>query len=225
MLTSCPRPSATLFGASAALAITLMCPSIASAEIELSLYGGTQSAVASDVTGTRADTTAFSSRIHWEGKSFAMPPYYGARATWWQQSDIGWGVEMTHDKVYSPAGDRPAGFTHLEFTDGHNIVTANVLKRWPGLWGNLTPYAGAGVGFAVPHVETTENGNVTSGYQVTGPAVRVMAGVKYSLNDHWGVFTEYQATWSDNTADLTGGGSLKTKITTNAINFGVSYSF
>lgn len=195
-------------------------------EWEVSLYGGNQTAAASRATGRRADGSGFSSLIHWDGKSFSPPPYYGARAIRWRESGLGWGVEMTHAKVYAPAGDRPAGFTRMEFTDGHNILTANVMKRWPGgLGGRATPYIGAGLGLAIPHVDVTENGNRTYGYQLTGPAVKLLAGLRYDLGAHWALFGEYQATWTDNEADLAGGGSLSAEVTMQAVNFGVSYRF
>jgi len=197
----------------------------ASAEIELSFYGGSQSSPHSRVTGNRADTTPFSALIGWQGKSFAPPPYYGARVMFWRQNDLGFGVELTHAKAYAPAAEMPAGFTRLEFTDGHNIITANVLKRWPNRFGRITPYVGGGLGIALPHVDITETGNRTFGYQLTGPAVRLLAGAKYDLNDRWALFSEYQFNWTENKADLAGGGTLKARIITNAVNVGVAYQF
>jgi len=208
-----------------ATAVIFLADGPAAAETELSFYGGTQSVPHSRITGSRADTTTFSNLIGWKGKSFSPPPYYGARVMFWQPSNIGFGVELTHAKAYAPAAEIPAGFTRLEFTDGHNIITADVMKRWPNKWGKITPYIGGGVGIALPHVDITENGNRTYGYQLTGPAVKLTAGVKYQLNDKWALFTEYQFTWTENKAKLAGGGSLKGRIITNALNFGVSYSF
>lgn len=196
------------------------------AETEISVYGGVQTAPHSSVSGTRADGTSFHENIGWDGKSLSMPIYYGVRAMWWQPSNIAFGVELTHAKFYAPVGDMPAGFSRLEFTDGHNIITANVMKRWPMLWaGRFTPYAGAGLGIAVPHVDVTENDNRTYGYQYTGPALRVTAGTTYDLNDRWSVFGEYQFVISENEADLEGGGSLDTTLISNAINLGVSFRF
>lgn len=201
----------------------------ATAEIELSFYSGYQTSPHSRVTGTRgasSGSTPFNNLIGWDGKSFAMPPYYGLRATWWQPNDIGFGIEFSHNKAYAPAAEMPAGFSRLEFTDGHNIITANVSKRWSQQWGDsVTPYVSGGLGFAMPHVDVTEGTNRTYGYQVTGPAVRLTAGARYDINERWSVFGEYQFTWSDNTADLAGGGSLSTRIITNALNVGVGFSF
>ena len=196
------------------------------AETEISVYGGWQTSPHSSVSGTRANGTSFRSTIGWDGKSFEMPPYYGVRAMWWQPNDIGYGIEFTHAKVYAPTSEMPEGFSRLEFTDGHNIVTANIAKRWPGLWAErFSPYVGAGLGIAVPHVDVTENGNRTFGYQYTGPALRLTAGASYDLNDRWAAFGEYQFTISDNEADLEGGGTLETRLITNALNVGLSFRF
>lgn len=198
----------------------------AAAEMELSFYGGSQSSPHSRITGTTPGTgTPYSALIGWQGKSFAAPPYYGARAMWWRPSNLAFGVELTHTKAYAPASEMPAGFTRLEYTDGHNILTANVMKRWPGQWKSLTPYVGAGIGLAIPHVDVTANGERTYGYQVTGPAAKIMAGMKYDINARWAVFTEYQFTYSKNKADLEGGGTMDFPLITNAINLGVSLNF
>ncbi|MEP5152917.1 acyloxyacyl hydrolase [Planktotalea sp.] len=200
----------------------------AAAEFEFSLYGGSQSSPHSRVSGTYPGTGAtYNALIGWEGRSFEAPPYYGARATWWRRPDLGFGIELTHAKTYAPDAERTAlGFTSLEFTDGHNILTFNVMKRWNDRFGRFTPYVGAGVGLAIPHVDVTSaNGHRALGYQVTGPAARAIAGAKYDLTDKWAVFGEYQFTYSSNKATLPAGGSLNTDIITNAINIGVSFSF
>lgn len=196
------------------------------AETEISVYGGWQTAPHSSVSGERADGSSFDENIGWDGKSFSMPPYYGLRAMWWQPNNIGYGIEVTHAKFYAPVAEMPAGFSRLEFTDGHNIATANVMKRWPGQWADrFSPYLGAGIGIAVPHVDVTENGNRTYGYQYTGPALRLTAGASYDLNDRWAAFGEYQFTVSDNKVDLEGGGTLNTRLISNALNLGLSFRF
>lgn len=206
-----------------ALALTAM-PALA--ETEISVYGGLQSGLSSTASGTRADGSAFNNEIAWEGRSLSMPIYYGVRAMFWQPSNIGYGIEVTHAKFYAPTGDMPAGFSRLEYSDGHNIATVNVMKRWPGLLADrFTPYAGAGIGIAVPHVDALENGNQTYGYQLTGPALRLVAGTSYELTDRWAVFGEYQFTISENEADLEGGGTLDARLISNALNLGVSFRF
>ncbi|SMO39175.1 outer membrane protein [Paracoccus laeviglucosivorans] len=159
----------------------------------------------------------------WDGESFKAPPYWGLRWTRWQ-GDWGWGAEFTHTKVKATddtlAG---AGLDRLEFTDGLNILTANIQRRW--LIEGFTPYAGAGLGVAIPHVELERPEGRTYEYQLTGPALRWFAGVSRDFNEHWLGFVEYQGTFSKNTADLKGGGELKADITTHAVNIGVGYRF
>lgn len=200
----------------------------AAAQWELSVYGGAQSAPDSQVSGTYPGTgAALDALVTWDGKSLSNPPYYGLRAMWWTRSDLALGVEVTHAKAYASATDRAAlGFTRLELSDGHNILTANVIKSWPNGVGRVTPYLGAGFGLAIPHVDaTTTTGFRTLGYQLTGAAVRVTVGAKIDVNDRWALFTEYQATYSTNQIQLGGGGSLSTDLVTNAVNLGVSYRF
>lgn len=199
----------------------------AQAEVELSFYGGWQTAPHSNVAirgdGALPDQD-FTAR--WQGKSFEAPPYYGLRATWWQDRALGYGVDFTHAKIYAHENTlAEAGLDHLEFSDGINYLTANVYYRWQDALGLATPYVGGGLGVAIPHVEVRGNGAETWGYQVTGPAVTLMAGVSYPINDQWSVFTEYKGVYSENTADLDDGGTLKTDVVTNALNVGVSFNF
>lgn len=206
--------------------VTLGLATTAQAEMELSVYTGIQGAPHSGVSGTDpGGVGAFDVNAAWEGKSFSMPPYYGIRATWWQSESLGFGLEFNHAKVYADAATLAAtGFSRLEFTDGLNIITLNAFYRWQNdsKW---TPYVGAGVGISVPHVDIESAGGKTFEYQYTGPAAQLVAGVKYDLNDTWALFGEYKGTYSMNEAELASGGTLESNIVTNAINFGVSYSF
>lgn len=209
-----------------AVALLLVFSSNAHAEMEISLYTGVQGAPHSGVSGNDpGGVGAFDFNAAWEGNSFEAPPYYGLRATWWRDENWGFGLEFNHAKVYADDATLAAsGFSRLEFTDGLNIITANAFYRWQN-GGKWTPYIGAGIGIAVPHVDVQSAGGKTFEYQYTGPAIQLVAGVKYDLNDKWGLFGEYKGTYSTNKADLASGGTLETNILTNALNFGVSYKF
>ena len=202
----------------------LMLPAAAMAEVELSFYGGLQSALPSDVT-VSGDPVISDETINvaWEGKSFDAPPYYGIRATIWSSSEFGYGLDFAHNKVYPKA--LLAGYDTLEFTDGLNTLTVNAYRRWENAIGDLTPYVGGGLGLAIPHVEVTNGTSETFGYQVTGPAATWIAGASYPINDKWSVFGEYKGTYSQNTADLDTGGTLETDVLTNAVNVGLSFRF
>ena len=202
----------------------------AAAEVEIGVYTGIQTAPHSRISGDLpAGGGSYDALIGWDGRSFEMPPYYGIRGTWWQSETLGFGLEFTHAKVYAPDGDaQAAGFDNIELTDGLNILTINVMRRWPDAWfsGKATPYVGGGLGVAIPHVDVEPTvGPDTFEYQFTGPALRLTAGLSYGLNDRFAVFGEYQFTHSRNEAELEGGGTLNTNINTNALNFGINLKF
>ena len=201
-------------------------PSVAAAEIEFSFYTGNQSAPPSDIS-VRGDDIAPDDdfRIRWEGLPLEWPLYAGARITKWETETFGWGLDYAHNKTYPIEGELPAGYSALEFTDGLNTWTINVYRRWPDLFAGATPYVGAGVGLSVPGVEVTYLGNTTFEYQFTGLAAQWLAGVSYPINDTWAVFGEYKGTYTTNSVDLETGGTLTTDISTNAVNFGVSYTY
>lgn len=201
-------------------------PATAMAEVELSFYGGLQSALESDVAVSgdsvipdRTDT------LTWEGRSFDAPPYYGWRATYWASPEFGYGLDFAHNKVYPKDDVLPAGYSKLEFTDGLNTLTVNAYRRWENAIAGLTPYVGGGVGLSIPHVEVVSGASETFGYQVTGPAATWIAGASYPISDQWSVFGEYKGNYTQNDADLDTGGSLSTNIITNAVNVGVSFRF
>lgn len=210
----------------AVMTLTLA-PLPAMAEVELSFYGGWQSAPHS-VVSIGGDSVLADQEFTagWEGRPFEAPPHYGVRATWWRSDTLGFGLDLNHTKVYADEGTlAESGLSHLEFSDGLNILTLNAYRRWNQALGGFTPYVGGGIGLAIPHVEVVDDGTRTWGYQVTGPAVAWMAGVSYPISDDWSVFGEYKGTWSRNEADLDTGGTLETDIITNALNVGVSFNF
>jgi lipid A oxidase len=201
-------------------------PSIASAELELSFYGGVQSAPDSivDISGDSFIPDANFNQS-WQGESFIYPIYSGFRMTSWRDANFGWGLDYTHNKTNPLNEDLPAGFSNLEFTDGLNTWTINAYYRWPDAFGGFTPYVGAGAGLSRPGVEVRYQGSDTFNYQITGVAANWLAGVSYPVDDHWAYFGEYKGSYTTNDVRLTGGGSLKTNIFTDAFNFGFSYRF
>ena len=204
----------------------MVAPGVAFAQVELSFYGGAQSAPASDISIRNdpfIDDTDF--RQAWEGRSASAPIYYGIRATRWQSPTFGYGLDFAHNKVYPKDDEMPAGFDVLEFTDGLNTLTVNAYRRWPNLLGDVSPYVGGGLGVSIPHVEVTNGESETFGYQLTGPAATWIAGASYPISDQWAVFGEYKGTFSSNTAKLDSGGKLRSDIFTNAVNVGVSFNF
>jgi lipid A oxidase len=197
---------------------------VAAQDFQVSVYGGYQTAPHSGVEVT--DGTSFTTG--WDGKSFTAPIYYGARGTWWLDSlgmpNTGLSIDFSHTKVYSNPEDWPAGWTHFEFTDGLNLLTANALYSFTPDE-QFRPYVGIGAGISIPHVEVIRDGNETWEYQFGGPTLQVTAGFDYMLTDNWSLFAEYKGNYSWVNVDIDSGDQLETKLITNALNVGVSFHF
>ena len=208
------------------LSIFVLTQNVNAQSIEIGVYGGIQSSPHSRITGKHSTSGAqYSELVGWEGKSFDAPIYYGIRTTFWRNDKLGYGAEFTHTKAYAPSNAlQNAGFDRLEFTDGHNIITFNINRRWD--LGEFKTYSLVGLGIAIPHVDALPSGGLhTFEYQYTGPAARAAVGLSRKLNEDFSIFTEYQFTVSDNKVSLRNGGTLNTKLLTNAVNLGVSYNF
>ena len=200
----------------------------ASAQFQLSIYGGAQSLPHAEVDGNDpSGVGSFSFTAGWEGRSFEAPPYYGLRGTWWQTEDFGYSLDFTHSKAYSDDETLDeTGFELFEFTDGINTLTVNAVKKFEPM-GRFTPYVGGGLGVAIPHVEvqTTPDGERTSEYQLGGLVAQFQGGVEYDLGNQWSLFGEYKMNYVDLDVELEGGGSLNTNLITNALNIGAGFSF
>ncbi|WP_424927548.1 outer membrane protein [Amaricoccus tamworthensis] len=209
-----------------AILLTLL-PATGWAQHELSVYGGIQGALSSDMDGRDVNGQPLSFDVDWEGRSLDMPPYYGLRYTWWRRPQWGLTLDFTHVKLYADDAslDR-SGFETLEFTDGLNVATIGATRRFDPVSG-VVPHAGFGVGFVYPHVETRspQSQDRTYEYQFGGLAAAARFGVTYPLSDHWHLFGEYEANYVRLDVDMNGGGSLRSDIVTNALNLGLTWRF
>lgn len=204
---------------------------VARAETQISVYGGFNENFKSPGTlskGTLTDTRDFD----WQGKSFEMPPYWGVRATHWFGNMSSWGIALdyVHSKAYANVNfATDPVYSHLEFTDGNNIVTLNAMYRFqPVFNGQFVPYVGVGAGVAIPHVEVwlkafpTQN---TWEYQLAGGAAQVLGGLEYKFDRNWAAFAEARLMYSHLATDLNGGGQFKTYLWSPAFSLGLSYRF
>lgn len=208
-------------------AVLLLAADDVTAEMQVSVYGGLQTAPHSKVKVS--DGTSFTAG--WEGKSFGAPPYYGARAIWWMDegrlADVGLSIDFTHAKVYADRDtlvNKTPGWSHFEFTDGLNLLTLNALYRFRNT-SQWTPYVGAGAGINVPHVEVTRPKGTTFEYSYGGLALQAQAGLEYRISDRWSAFAEYKGNYSFVDVPIDSGDRLKTKVMTNAVNVGLSFHF
>jgi lipid A oxidase len=205
-----------------------LCPLTASAETQISVFGGANWNLGSTVT-VNAPGVQDERSVDWEGGSIDMPPYWGVRGTYWLGRNWGLAIDYIHTKAIAEidfAGDPT--YSRLEFTDGNNLLLFEVLYRFnPTLNGRLVPYVGVGAGVAIPHVEVTlkPTGNTTYEYQLTGAAAQVLAGLEYKLNERWSVFSEFKLSYSHISADLKSGGQLETDLWSPQLAIGVTYRF
>jgi lipid A oxidase len=224
------RISSIAAAAIAALLGVSIDPRASQAETQISVYGGANTNFSSRgtlVSGATVDSREFD----WEGKSFEMPPYWGAMITHWWKRGAGWGlgVDFTHAKAYADINfATDPVYSHLEFTDGNNLLMLNLMYRFnPVLNGKLTPFVGIGAGVAIPHVEVDlKNGAPnTREYQLAGGAGQVLAGLEYELDKSWSVFAAGKLSYSHLATDLEGGGHFKTHLWSPQIAIGLSYRF
>lgn len=205
----------------------LLLPLSAFAEQSISIYGGYQDAPHSVVDVTDIDGSSYSFTADWEGKSLAMPPYYGIRYTNWAWGDMGFALDFVHSKVY--ASDKTladTGYETMEFTDGINVLTLNAVKRFAAI-GSMRPYIGAGLGINHPHVELKSPlmSEKTFEYQHGGISATGFGGVNYAITDHIGLFSEIKFDYDMLDVEMGDGGSYKTNLFTHALNVGLSYNF
>lgn len=197
----------------------------ARAELVLSFYTGANFSPNSTVDfDFNQGAGPQSVRTGWDGESDKLPPYFGVRATWWFENNPAWGVSIDNAHTKVKAKPMPASFAMLEFTDGINMITANLHYRAQNS-SRFTPYAAAGVGFTTPHVEVADIAGATRTmeYQFGGPAAQVLVGIEAEINDRWAVFGELKSGYARISADLNGGGWLETDVISNQIAIGVSY--
>jgi lipid A oxidase len=221
-----------------------------SGEWAASFYGGKARTGASEVTLNQPGGTDLRfDKVSWDDESFKPPIYWGARLTRWSESAAGWGaaLDFTHAKMSArpeqvvhvsgtSAGaqvnaDQALGgtFASLSFTHGFNLLTANALYRWQA-WqsstlGEISPYAGAGLGVAWPHVEIAAGGQTTAEYQVAGPALQGLVGLDLKAFDRVSVFVEYKLSRADMRIDIAGGGSVRLNPATQHAIVGGTYRF
>jgi len=217
----------------AGLVVATSASAIQAGELEVGVYGGMNES--SHTYGELSNgTDVQGGYFKWKGLSFEGPVYYGARLTYWPESIANWGfgLDYTHAKAYADLDELNAGdsYSRLEFTDGLNLLTANVFYK-QDFDNGLRAYGGLGAGLSIPHVEVTTKPSTVVGatetfeYQVTGPAFQAIAGLSYEFADNWRVFGEYKLSYAINEAQLNGGGTFSTNFTSHHVLAGISYSF
>ena len=135
--------------------------------------------------------------VSYQGQDFASPPYYGARLSYFlpHHPHWGFGAEFFHAKMYLNTDDtvrvtgtraggpvdaaERVGNTIESFSISHGLnflMFDGIYRCLPGepgkdFLGRFQPYVGAGIGAAIPHVESSVGGVTYEKYQWHGPAV------------------------------------------------------
>lgn len=167
------------------------------------------------VTGNN-DGAVTISDFDWIGKPFDNPIYYGVRIRRWNPLGMfGSMIDVNHAKAIAdkesvatltgahngeplPAKAKIRdAFSHLEFSNGHNMVTYNGLLKLGWLFGRVRPYVGAGAGVSLPHTEFGFRGDEarTYKYQFGGFVGQGVAGIEVDLGRTVLLF-EYKFTYA-----------------------------
>jgi len=224
----------------------------AHAEVDLSIFTGVALTQDNDLDlHQRGGTDLTFHGVSYEGRDFEIPPYYGARALWFPAEDSHWGfgAEFIHLKLYAETdatvhvtGRRNGAEVNeneriedtigsFSLSHGLNFALGDVVYRWlPGkrgedFLGHLQPYAGVGLGAAIPHVESNIGGKFHEEYQLHGPGVEGLAGVNIELTRRWGVMLEYKFTYADLDSLDVPGGSIELTPLTHSLVTGLTFSF
>ena len=234
------------------LLLTLAPAPLARAEVDLSIFTGVALTQNNDLDLHQSGGTDLTFHgVSYEGRDFEIPPYYGARALWFpsEESHWGFGAEFLHIKLYAETDatahvtGRRGGVTvnnseriedtigSFSLSHGLNVVLGDIVYRWlPGkrgqdFLGHLQPYAGVGLGVAIPHVESRIGGTFQEEYQLRGPGMEALAGVNIELTRHWGLMLEYKFTYANLDALDVPGGSIELTPLTQHLVTGLTFSF
>jgi lipid A oxidase len=199
------------------------------------VYGGYTVAHNSDVILQQPNgTDMVLSDVSWNSEANKMPPYHGFRGTWWLpfRSSLGAMADLVYVKVVAdrdrmvrqsgtrdampvPEMEAPsATFRRLEFTDGLNLLSGNIIYRMP-YFGRAIPYIGLGAGFSLPHAEVQRRGGAsqkTFSFQLAGISLHLFAGMELHVAKSGSVFTEYRLSYATNKVQLIDGGTLQTNL-------------
>ena len=206
----------------ACLLVLGLCSTAVSAQVELSIYGGTalvsDSQIRADVDGlpTSVDLTS-----GWTSDNNS-----GLRLTYWQNDQVGFGFDLnTANVTAKPEDIAGSGLDAVGFGGNASLLTINAYRRWEQADPRVTPYIGAGLGVSIP-VATLEGGTTSvNSRRATGPAMQVIAGARYSIANNLSVFGEVQSSYAINAAEFESGSTLETTILSNGLNFGIALGF
>ena len=213
-------------------------------DLVASIYGGFSNAYDSDLRLRQPGGTDMTIKnVSWSSAPFKTPPYHGFRGTWWLPfgGTVGAMADLVYikviaerDRIVEQSGTRDgkpvpereklsATFRRLEFTDGLNLLTANLIYRLP-LPFRVRPYVAIGIGGSLPHAEVRRTGakERTFEFQLAGYAVQIIGGLEFRLSNRGSAFVETRSSYATNTVSLVDGGTLEMDLLVNHASAGLS---
>jgi lipid A oxidase len=233
-------------------ALCLIAAGTADAEFLLSQHTGLGLTADADLRLRADDGTDLTFHgVSFRHESFEFPLYYDVRLAWFPRLSSHWGVglEFVHAKmiledddvvrVTGRRGGEPvdvrervdATIESFNATNGLNLLTIDAIyRRFPGDQRGgrprlLQPYAGAGVGMAVPHVESSIGSVPYQGYQWHGPVLMGFAGVHFVVARGVALSCEYKLSYADLREMSVPGGTLGVAPLTHHVAAGFSLWF
>ena len=205
------------------VAATLLANPVSAGSWEASVFTGVQNSGSSSVSGEGpGGVGAFFFSTDWDMGSLDGMDYLGLRAIYWVDARNGLALTLTRSTAVATATPA-AGVSDVSF-DGTLTLTADALHRWNAN-GRLKPYIGLGLGIAMPDARVTFATGEIERPDATGFAAAATAGASYKLDARTSAFAELHLSHARYDIDLSSGGSLKTDMTSTAINVGLSYRF
>jgi lipid A oxidase len=203
------------------LLLTVTVP--ARADWTVAAYMGASFTRPSTLTITQGSGSREARGVHFDGRPFASPPYYGYRAGWRSREAFGIDVELIHLKVYAHAADLPPNVERFSMSHGLNLLLGNVTWR-PAPQGRVQLEARAGAGVAIPHGESEIDGVAQEQYEVSSLALQGAAAIRLRLARQLGAFGEYKLTTAAPTVSVAGG-RINGRYTSHHVAVGLEWVF
>jgi opacity protein-like surface antigen len=180
--------------------------------------------------------------VHFEGRSFATPLYYGVRGGRFLKSRpwLGFEAEFIHLKVFADtrrevqasgiesgrAIDGPIRLDQIiqrySISHGVNLLLFNLAARRPV--GRFLVSGRFGLGPTFPHTETTIFGRSQEQYELGRAAFQAAAGAEFSLHGGLHFLSEYKFTRTRQEGEVFSG-SAESVLRSHHVVFGLSYHF
>jgi hypothetical protein len=181
--------------------------------------------------------------VAFHGNALDQPLYYGIRVGSFLQRRnwLGFEIEFIHNKAYASTTNtvHVNGTLHgstydaripmnallqdFSFSHGDNLALANAVLQTR--WRKLTGRGRLGIGLAIPHTESTFEGEPQEQFDVVFPAAQVALGFALAIWHQGRMLAEYKLTYNSASDVRIAHGRADTKIVAHHFVAGVGYVF